>query len=65
MPVSETGLFVSISPDDKAVAYAEAQKKMKQDAENDKALMKRAKENVKALLEKYITNIEEGSRNTV
>lgn len=61
MPISETGLLVSISGDDRGVAYAAAQKKMKEEAENDQALMKRAKENVKALLEKYITNLGDGS----
>lgn len=56
-PIDETGFLVSISGTDRAKAYADAQDAMRREAENDQALLDRAKNNAKLLLERYIVNI--------
>ena len=56
-PLSENGWFTTISGKEKAEAFASAQTAMRQEAENDQTLLKRAKENAKILLERYIINI--------
>ncbi len=55
-PLSENGWFTTISGKEKAEAFASAQSIMRQEAEKDQALLKRAKENAKLLLEQYIIN---------
>ena len=55
-PLSENGWFTTISGKEKAEAFATAQNAMKQEAEGDQALLKRAKENASILLERYIIN---------
>lgn len=55
-PLSESGWFTSISGKEKADAFAAAQSTMRQEAESDQTLLKRAKENAKLLLERYIIN---------
>ncbi len=56
-PVDETGLLASISGEERAETYAAAQNNMRQEAENDQALLRRAKNNTKTLLERYIVNL--------
>ena len=53
-PISENGWFTAISGKEKADAFAKAQSAMREEAENDQALMRRAKENAKKLLEQYV-----------
>ncbi len=53
-PLSEKGWFTTISTQEKITAFAEAQQAMKEEAENDKSLLKRARESAKVLLERYI-----------
>lgn len=48
---SETGFFTSIVAEDRVYAHSEAQKAMRQNAEQDTALMARAKENAKETIE--------------
>ncbi len=56
-PLDETGLFTTITAKERSYAYAEAQNKMRQEAENDQALLRRARNNAKILLERYIVNL--------
>lgn len=56
-PLSESGWFTSISSKEKMQAFATAQSSMRQEAENDQTLLKRAKENAKILLERYFINV--------
>ena len=56
-PLDETGLFTSITAKERSDAYAAAQENMRQEAENDQALLRRAKNNAKILLERYIVNL--------
>jgi hypothetical protein len=53
-PLTETGMFTDISAEDHATAFSEAQKHMKEEAENDSAQLARAHENACKLLEQYI-----------
>ena len=55
-PLSENGWFTAISGKEKTEAFATAQSAMRQEADNDQTLLKRAKENAKLLLERYIIN---------
>ena len=59
-PLTERGLFTKISGKEKAQAFSTAQSAMRQEAENDQALLRRAKENAKLLLERYIVNTGAG-----
>lgn len=56
-PLDETGLFTSITAKERSDAYAVAQENMRKEAENDQALLRRAKNNAKILLEQYIINL--------
>lgn len=56
-PLDETGLFTTITAKERSDAYAAAQDAMRQEAENDQALLRRAKNNAKILLERYIVNL--------
>ncbi|MEA4929262.1 MAG: DUF4230 domain-containing protein [Candidatus Limiplasma sp.] len=56
-PLDETGLFTTITAKERSDTYAEAQDAMRQEAENDQALLGRAKNNAKILLERYIVNL--------
>lgn len=56
-PLDETGLFASITAKERTAAYSKAQESMRQEAENDQALLRRAKNNAKLLLENYIINL--------
>lgn len=53
-PLTEKGLFTTITGEEQAKAFAKAQSVMREEAENDQALLKRARENAKLLLERYI-----------
>lgn len=56
-PLDEKGLFTTITAKERSIAYAAAQDKMRQEAENDLALLRRAKNNAKILIERYIINL--------
>lgn len=56
-PLDEKGLFTTITAKERLIAYAAAQDKMRQEAENDLALLRRAKNNAKILIERYIINL--------
>ena len=66
-PITETGWFTQISAKDKTLAFSEAQKAMRQEAENDTSLLLRAKNNAKILLEQFILNTgkEIGAKYTI
>ncbi len=55
-PLSENGWFTTISGKEKTEAFSTAQAAMRQEAENDQALLRRAQENAKQLLKQYIVN---------
>lgn len=59
-PLSDTGLFTTITGKEKAEAFSAAQSAMRQEAENDQALLKRSKDNAKILLERFIINTAKG-----
>ena len=56
-PLDETGLFTAITAKERFDALAASQSEMEQNAQNDQALLGRAKNNVKMLLEKYVANL--------
>lgn len=66
-PLDETGLFTAITARERAEAYAAAQEKMRQEAEQDQSLLRRAKNNAKILLEHYLVTLgkEMGAAYTV
>ena len=55
-PISEKGLFTTITGKDQSNAFSEAQSEMRLEAENDQSLLRRSKNNAKLLLERYIIN---------
>lgn len=55
-PISETGLFTTISGEEKILAFSATQTSMRQEAESDQVMLRRAKDNAKKLLERYIIN---------
>lgn len=55
-PIRESGLFTTITGEEKAEAFAKAQATMRQEAEADQKLLRRAQNNAKILLERYIIN---------
>ena len=55
-PLTESGLFTTISGEEKTQAFVTAQNSMRQEAETDQAMLRRAKENAKTLLERYVVN---------
>ena len=55
-PITEKGLFTSITGEEESEAFNKAQDAMQQEAENDQDLLIRAKNNAKLILEKYIIN---------
>ena len=57
LPVTDTGLFTSISAEEKATAFAEAQANMSESAGKDQVLLGQAKENAKELIKQYVVNI--------
>lgn len=56
-PLEETGMFTEISMEDRSAAFSEAQRNMKEEAENDETILGRAKENAKELIKQYIINV--------
>ena len=56
-PIVDTGMFTSISIEEKNKAYNQAQEKMKLNAEKDSSLLSQAKNNAQKLIEQYIINV--------
>ncbi len=56
-PIVETGMFTSITIEEKTKAFSAAQKTMKENAESDKILLNQAKNNAKILLKQYIVTV--------
>ena len=55
-PITELGLFTSISGKEKLEALSRAQEVMNEEAKNDQTQLFRAQNNAKTLLERYIIN---------
>ena len=56
-PIVDTGMFTSISIEEKNKAYNQAQEKMKLNSEKDSSLLSQAKNNAQKLIEQYIINV--------
>lgn len=56
-PITETGKFTTIKTEEKAQAFSKAQKKMKENTETDKSVLRKAKLNATILLKQYIVNV--------
>ena len=60
-PLTERGLFTTITGEEQARAFAKAQSAMREQAEGDTALLSRAKNNAKILLEQYVRRTGRGT----
>ena len=58
-PLIETGPFTTITSEEKAQMFADAQKNMREAAENDSALLYQARERAKEIFEQYVKNVGE------
>lgn len=58
-PIVDTGAFTSITTEEKARAFSEAQTTMRANVEADAGILKQAKDNAKELLKQYIINVGE------
>lgn len=56
-PIVDTGIFTSVSIEEKNKAYNEAQQYLKTNAENDSELLGQARNNAKKLIEQYIIGV--------
>ena len=56
-PVYETGVFTTITTEDKTTALSLAQDNMEATARADQSMLQRARENAKTLIEQYIINV--------
>ncbi len=56
-PIVDTGLFTSVSIEEKNKAYNQAQETMRTNAENDDMLLSQARNNAKKLIEQYIISV--------
>lgn len=56
-PISDTGWFTSITTEEKAEAFAEAQAKMKEEAQSNGSILSQAQNNAKELLKQYVINV--------
>ncbi|MBR5508535.1 MAG: DUF4230 domain-containing protein [Lachnospiraceae bacterium] len=59
-PVYETGVFTTITTEEKSTALSQAQKDMDAKVRADQSLIQRAHENAKTLIEQYIINVGVG-----
>lgn len=59
-PLTEKGLFTTITGEDQSKAFVKAQSAMREEAENDQSLLRRAKNNAKILLEQYVKTTGKG-----
>ena len=59
-PLTEKGLFTTITGEEQAKAFAKAQSVMREDAANDQALLTRAKNNARILFEQYVKETGKG-----
>ena len=58
-PLTETGWMTEITPAEKAQMFSDAQKNMKEAAQNDSALLYQAKTRAQEILEQYVKNMGE------
>lgn len=58
-PIAETGVLTSITAEEKAQAFSEAQSTMRTNAESDSSILNQAKNNAKELLKRYVLNVGE------
>ncbi len=56
-PIMESGAFTKVTTEDQNQLFAQAQEEMKEEAQNDTAILNRAKNNAKKLIEQYIVNV--------
>lgn len=58
-PIVETGVFTTITSEEKAETFSAAQATMRKNAENDNSMLLQARENAKMLLKQYIIHTGE------
>lgn len=58
-PVIETGVFTSVTTEEKAEAFAAAQAAMKENAQSDESILNQARKNAMELLERYVLQVNE------
>ena len=56
-PIVDTGMFTTITSDEKAKAFSAAQVNMKENAETDKSILNKARNNAIELLKQYVINL--------
>ena len=56
-PITETGMFTSITSEEQATLFSEEQKNMKEKIAQDTATLNQARYNAKIILENYVKNI--------
>lgn len=62
-PICDTGYFTEITVEEKAKAFSEAQKNMREAAEADNTILTEARNNAKELIKQYVERIEDPSSN--
>ena len=55
----ETGVFTSVTTEEKAEAFAAAQAAMKENAQSDESILNQARKNAMELLERYVLQVNE------
>lgn len=58
-PIADTGVFTTITSEDKAEAFSAAQTSMRENAETDSRMLSQAYNNAKELLKQYIIRVGE------
>lgn len=58
-PIVDTGILTTITTEEKSQAFAETQKAMRENAENDSYILSQAQENAKELLKQYVIQVGE------
>lgn len=58
-PITDTGIFTTISIEEKSKAYSSAQATMKENAEKDTTTIKKATDNAKRIIEEFIKSVSE------
>lgn len=59
VPIAETGVLTSITAEEKAQAFSDAQSAMRANAESDSSILSQAKNNAKELLKRYVLHVGE------
>lgn len=58
-PIADTGIFTTITSEEKAKAFSAAQTAMRENAETDNSILSQAHDNAKELLKQYVIHVGE------